>query len=122
MLKLAGNVDLIAPNGSVDAGDAGIRVAGNLNIAANRVLNAGNIAVSGASAGTPAAVSVSANVGGLTSASAAATGATANATPDQPSRPNPADVQAADTTPSIITVEVIGYGGSPDSTDEDKAE
>ena len=29
-----GNVDLIAPVGFIDAGDAGIRVSGNLNLAA----------------------------------------------------------------------------------------
>jgi hypothetical protein len=43
----AGNVDLIAPQGVVDAGDAGIRVTGNLNIAATTVLNAGNIQTGG---------------------------------------------------------------------------
>ena len=48
-----GDVDLIAPAGTVDAGDAGIRVSGNLNISAVQVLNAGNIAVSGVSAGVP---------------------------------------------------------------------
>ncbi len=36
------DVDLIAPKGIVDAGDAGIRASGNLNIAALQVLNAGN--------------------------------------------------------------------------------
>ncbi len=43
----AGNVDLIAPRGTVDAGAAGIRVSGNLNIAALQVLNAFNIQVQG---------------------------------------------------------------------------
>ena len=50
----AGDVDLIAPKGTVNAGDAGIR-AGNLNIAAQVVLNAENIQVSGASSGVPVA-------------------------------------------------------------------
>ncbi|MBK8092102.1 MAG: filamentous hemagglutinin family protein [Verrucomicrobiaceae bacterium] len=53
-----GNVDLIAPVGAVDAGDAGIRATGNLNIAAALVLNAGNISVGGTSAGAPSAPSV----------------------------------------------------------------
>jgi hypothetical protein len=44
-----GNVDLIAPVGFIDAGDAGIRVSGNLNLAAVAVLNAGNIQVQGTS-------------------------------------------------------------------------
>ncbi|AXQ30353.1 filamentous hemagglutinin N-terminal domain-containing protein [Solimonas sp. K1W22B-7] len=39
----AGNANLVAPAGTVDAGDAGIRVSGNLNVAAQQVANADNI-------------------------------------------------------------------------------
>lgn len=49
----AGLVNLIAPKGDVNAGDAGIRVAGNLNIAAVQVIGAGNITVVGTSTGVP---------------------------------------------------------------------
>ena len=52
-----GNVDLIAPVGSVNAGDAGIGAAGNINIAASRVLGLDNIQVGGTSTGVPATVS-----------------------------------------------------------------
>ncbi|MBV9695401.1 MAG: filamentous hemagglutinin family protein, partial [Gammaproteobacteria bacterium] len=48
-----GLVDLIAPTGVVNAGEAGIRVAGNLNIAATAVLNVGNIKVGGTATGVP---------------------------------------------------------------------
>ena len=48
-----GIVDLIAPTGVVNAGDAGIRVAGDLNIAAVAVLNASNIKVGGTATGIP---------------------------------------------------------------------
>ncbi len=48
-----GIVDLIAPTGVVNAGEAGIRVAGDLNIAAVAVLNVGNIKVGGTSTGVP---------------------------------------------------------------------
>ena len=51
--ETAGLVNLIAPNGDVNAGDAGIRVAGNLNIAAVQVIGAGNISVVGTSTGVP---------------------------------------------------------------------
>jgi filamentous hemagglutinin len=51
--ETAGLVNLIAPNGDVNAGDAGIRVAGNLNIAAVQVIGAGNITVTGTSTGVP---------------------------------------------------------------------
>jgi hypothetical protein len=48
-----GLVNLIAPKGDVNAGDAGIRVAGNLNIAAVQVIGAGNITVVGTATGVP---------------------------------------------------------------------
>jgi filamentous hemagglutinin len=47
-----GDVDLFAPNGVVNANDAGI-VAGNLTIAATAVLGANNISVSGSAVGLP---------------------------------------------------------------------
>ena len=49
----AGDVDLIAPKGTVNAGDAGIR-AGNLNIAGGGA-GGGQHSVSGSSTGTPVA-------------------------------------------------------------------
>nr|WP_157687278.1 filamentous haemagglutinin family protein [Burkholderia lata] len=68
-----GTVNLIAPRGTVDAGDAGIR-AGNLNVAALRVVNADNIQVTGKATGIPLVQAV--NTGALTAASAAASAAT----------------------------------------------
>ena len=43
----------MAPRGTVDAGAAGMRVSGNLNIAALQVLNAFNIQVQGVTVGIP---------------------------------------------------------------------
>ena len=43
----AGDVDLYAPLGTIDAGEAGIRVSGNINIHAQQVLNAANIKTQG---------------------------------------------------------------------------
>jgi filamentous hemagglutinin len=51
--ETAGLVNLIAPRGDVNAGDAGIRVAGNLNIAAVQVIGANNITVGGTATGVP---------------------------------------------------------------------
>ncbi|MFX4697695.1 filamentous hemagglutinin family protein, partial [Acinetobacter baumannii] len=48
-----GNIDLIAPLGTIDAGEAGIRVSGNVNLAALQVVNAANIQVQGTSVGVP---------------------------------------------------------------------
>ena len=114
-----GDVDLVAPEGTVDAGDAGIRVSGNLNIAANQVLNAGNIAVGGSSAGTPAAPSAP-SVSTVTNAStaAAAAGETAAAPPSNTTAP--AEAPVVEEIESVVTVEVLGY--SDDEEEEEDEE
>jgi filamentous hemagglutinin len=114
-----GDVDLIAPNGAIDAGDAGIRVSGNLNIAAAQVLNASNIAVSGSSAGTPAAPSVVApNLSGLTAASNTA-GAGSSTASEQAAAQRQSGA-AQEELPSLVTVEVLGYGGGNTDPDEEE--
>ncbi|MEW6436329.1 MAG: filamentous hemagglutinin family protein [Pseudomonadota bacterium] len=95
------NVSLTAPHGTVDAGAAGIRVAGNLNIIALQVLNAFNIEVGGTAIGIP--TSAAPNIGALDSASSAAGAATKAITSPVE---NHASVQ-----PSILIVEIEGYGG-----------
>lgn len=99
-----GNVDLVAPLGTIDAGEAGIRVSGNLVLAATTIANAANISVGGKSAGVPAAASV--NVGAAAAASASAgasTSAAQSATRQAPEKQKEA---------SIIEVEVVSVGGS----------
>lgn len=108
-----GDVDLIAPVGTVDAGDAGIRVSGNLNISALLVLNAGNIQVGGSSVGTP--VVVAPNVANLTAASNTA-GATTNAASEAAQQAR----QTGEEIPSIVTVEVLGYGGGEGDDSDDQ--
>jgi hypothetical protein len=103
----AGDVDLYAPLGTIDAGEAGIRVSGNVNIAALQVVNAANIQAQGDSAGVPVAASV--NTGALSSASAAATSAV-NAAQDSAQR---AQSQARQNQPSVINVQILGYGDEP---------
>ena len=105
-----GNVTLIAPSGTVDAGDAGIRATGNITIAAVSVLNADNIAAGGTTAGVPSAPAVAApNISGLSSgsASSAAANSAANSVSSQ-ARDNTAPVEEA---ASDFKVEVLGYGG-----------
>jgi len=69
----AGNVNLVAPVGTVNAGEAGIGAAGNINIAALVVTNVANINYGGTATGVPALVNnVTAQVQG-----AAQTGTTA---------------------------------------------
>jgi filamentous hemagglutinin len=102
-----GNVDLIAPAGIIDAGDAGIRVSGNLNLSATAVVNAGNIQAGGSTAGAPAAPSVAApNLGSL-SAAASSAGATASAATDLAERDR--ERAESEEAPSVITIEVVSY-------------
>jgi filamentous hemagglutinin family protein len=105
----AGDMDLIAPLGTIDAGEAGIRVSGNVNLAALQVVNAANIQVKGESAGLPVVAAV--NVGALTNASAAASQA-ATAAQDAMQRERAAARQSL---PSVFTVRVLGFGDEPAS-------
>ncbi|WP_432239075.1 filamentous haemagglutinin family protein [Herbaspirillum robiniae] len=99
-----GDVDLIAPLGTIDAGEAGIRVSGNINVAALQIVNAANIQVQGKSTGLPVIAAV--NIGALTNASAAASSA-AMAAQDAVSRERAA---ARQNLPSVFTVRVLGFG------------
>ena len=99
-----GDVDLIAPLGTIDAGEAGIRVSGNVNLAALQVVNAANIQVQGEATGIPVLAAV--NVGALTGASAAATSA-ATAASDAA---RGARAAAQKSLPSIISVQILGFG------------
>jgi hypothetical protein len=102
----AGNINLIAPLGTIDAGEAGIRSSGNTNLAAVVVLNGANISTKGTTTGAPS--SVSPNVGALTSTSNAA-GAAAQA-----AEGNTGKTQAAPL-PSIWIVEILGFGGGSEN-------
>jgi hypothetical protein len=103
----AGDIDLIAPLGTIDAGEAGIRVSGNINIAALRVVNAANIQTQGKSSGVP--VSAAVNTGAMTSASAA--GAAASQAAEDAARSQQAAAKQGRA--SIVTVEVLSFGSEP---------
>ncbi|MFK0379573.1 filamentous haemagglutinin family protein [Pandoraea sp. NPDC090278] len=100
-----GDVDLVAPLGTIDAGEAGVRVSGNVNFAALAVVNAANVQVQGKSTGLPVIAAV--NVGALTNASATAAQAS-SAAQDAMARERVAQRQ---NTPSIFTVRM--FGGEP---------
>lgn len=103
----AGDIDLIAPLGTIDAGEAGIRVSGNVNIAALRVVNAANIQTQGKSSGVPLTASV--NTSAMSSASAA--GAAASQAAEDAARSQQAAARQG--RPSIMTVEVLSLGNEP---------
>ena len=98
----APDVYLIAPRGTVDAGDAGVRVAGNLFVAALTVANADNFKAGGSVIGVPTAPAAPVVGAETTAASNAATQAAQQAVGgrDRAER-------------SIITVEVLGFGDEP---------
>jgi filamentous hemagglutinin family protein len=108
---LTGNAYLMAPRGTVDAGDAGIRVSGNLFIAAARVANADNIQVQGEKVGIPVTATV--NIGALNAANSAA-GAAAKVAEDV-ARKQQAD--SRDRMPSVISVQVLGSGDNHTSVE-----
>jgi hypothetical protein len=107
----AGDVDLIAPKGTVNAGDAGIR-AGNLNIAAQVVLGADNISVSGSSAGTPVAdtSAVTAASSGASNAGGDVSSTTAALSQNLADAARAAEELKQAFKPTFITAEVIGHG------------
>jgi filamentous hemagglutinin family protein len=108
----APNVFLIAPAGTVDAGDAGVRVAGNLFVAALSVANADNFQVGGQSFGVPAGavVNVGANSAGAAQSAAAAAVARDVANNNTARR-------ALDAI-SRILVQVLGFSGRADPCDQ----
>jgi len=97
----AGNITLLAPNGSIDAGDAGIRSTGNVIVIAPVVLNASNIQASGSVAGV-GTVSVPAFTGST------------NVNSNQATTHAGLDTVTGSTKssqPSVIIVNIVGYGG-----------
>ncbi|WP_194456761.1 filamentous hemagglutinin family protein [Bradyrhizobium sp. CCBAU 53421] len=104
------DVDLIAPLGTIDAGEAGIRVSGNVNLAALQVVNAANIQVQGTSTGIPTVQGPP--VGALTAAS------NTTAASQQAAAPPPKNNDQ----PSVIIVEVMGYGGGDGSPSQEPPE
>jgi filamentous hemagglutinin len=109
-----GDVNLIAPLGTVNAGDAGIRVSGNFSCACLFILNVDNIKVGGEIKGLPKQ-EVSLAPLTVETKDKAAADAIKDATQTTPSD-----------RPSVIIVEVLGFGGGDGSSnrqeeDEDRA-
>jgi hypothetical protein len=117
------DIDLIAPSGFIDAGDAGIRSTGKINLASEDKRNIDNIfgaqgvvgtpPPAATSAAPPAAPPPAAPPAGSTAAAAAGNSAAENAA----SRNDRND--QVDQPPSIYSIDILGYGGGDD--DEKKA-
>lgn len=103
------NITLIAPVGIVDFGDAGVRSAGNLSVAAQTVLNAANAQVAGSSTGVP--IVSSPNVAAAVAASASA-GQTSGAGQDAARQAARGAGAVPEDPLATISVDVIGVGGT----------
>jgi hypothetical protein len=110
----APDVFLIAPRGTVDAGDAGVRVAGNLFIAALQVANANNFSVGGTAIGIPTGATVDAGA----NASAGATAAAAANAAESASNSN----RNTEDQESVISANVVGYAGGDQDDDCKRAD
>ncbi len=110
-----GSIFLAAPEGIIDAGDAGIESDSGLVLAAQEVANADFISAGGPTFSTvQVATSVGASLGNLGDVSAAATASVAEAT--QAAAAAAAEQAAAsaaeDAAPAMrVTVDVLGFGG-----------
>ena len=115
----AGEVGLFAPQGEVNAGEAGIRVAGDLLIGALRVIGADNIQVGGLSVGVPVAQSTS--LGGLTGGSNLAEGRGDDPTKSMRGQDGDEKLKRirdalSGIQTSFISVEVMGFGSTGQSS------
>jgi hypothetical protein len=112
---IPGDTYLVAPRGVINAGEAGIRSLGNLTIAAQAVVGADNIQVSGTSVGVP-----SSDASSLSSSVAGAGDSTAKSGDESVKSIGQDDDKAL----STLDVEVLSFGAAtetgPASTGEQK--
>ena len=99
------SIFLFAPQGVVDAGEAGISASGDLLIAATEVLNADNIDVGGISVGVPVTTGISADIAGASSLGATSTESALTSVNESFSGGGGEDESV-----TFLTIEVIGIG------------
>ncbi len=104
----AGNIDLTAPQGTIDAGEAGVRSSGNINLAALHLANTAGIVAQGKTTGEVTAPSISASVA---QAAGAAAGAATNAAQETLHPRSKAEEVASEIDVEVIS---IGAGGGDD--------
>jgi len=116
----AGDVDLDAPVGTVNAGDAGISAAGNINIAAAHVIGALNISFGGTATGVPSDLSgLAASLSGVSSVAAGAT----NSSTSEVAGANDAAKETAPLAQSALSwLEVFVTGLGEDNCKQDDRE
>jgi hypothetical protein len=112
-----GDVDLVAPTGEINAGDAGIGSAGNINIAAPIVVGVDNIQVGGVATGVPTDTGgLAAGLSGVSGLSnAVAQGAQDSATGNGSGEEGGS---LADAALALLDVLIEGYGDGRKADDE----
>jgi|GEM_PF-241345 len=115
----AGDVDLMAPAGTVNAGDAGIGSAGGLRVAALAVKGADNIQVSGTSSGIPSTETSSLSIGLAGQADASSNAAKGVQESLAESAGENSATPQADRALAYLEVMIQGFGGD-EETDSKK--
>ncbi len=103
--RKAGNVTLTAPNGVIDAGEAGI-AGNNVTLVAKSILNAGEIDVGGVGTGVPTQTASSSPVSGLSSNSSASVSKSA----ENSVQGNNGDAEEQSIALGMLSVDVVGFG------------
>ncbi len=114
-----GNVYLIAPSGTVDAGDAGVRSSGNLIVAAQAVANGANMQAGGTSSGVPAPSTANVSFSAPVSADSSNSAKQADKATEAASK---SANRTASALPSLITVEVLSLGDEASTTSDPEKE
>jgi filamentous hemagglutinin len=118
----AGDGYIFAPQGEIDAGEAGISVA-NIFLAATKYANVQNIEVAGVSVGVPVMAEVAPSIDAMTgdsSISEAIQNTTQSVTGDPSKRMQQMLNSVNDNLVKILNVEVVGFGDTDEQHDKDK--
>src|SRR5450830_669606 len=102
-----GTVDLFAPYGEINAGEAGIRSAGNINLGARVIIGSENISAGGMTAGGPVASVAGVSVSAPASTNSSSQGNQGDQLGDAAKQASNNKLEAM---PSLIMVEVIALG------------
>lgn len=102
----ASDMDLFAPKGAIDAGDAGLRSTGNITLGARTILNASNIQAGGGVTGAPAATTTAAPVAAM---------APPTSKEDRMLEESPSAAGNRNSAQGMLTVEVLGGDDCTDS-------
>lgn len=108
------DMDLFAPQGAIDAGDAGLRSTGNVNLGARVILNASNIQAGGSVTGAPTVT--------VPVAPAVAPPAPADARQAESAATAATGAASQDRVQGILTVEVLASGENAAGATGDETE